>query len=476
MKKPAQQRRKPVRRLYYSDNLPVLRKMESESVDLIYLDPPFNSSRAYNIIYPGDLGQVTAFEDTWYWTPQCDLHLQQMREGRDILVALVEAMGKVQMSAYLVNMAARLEEMRRILKPTGSIYLHCDPTAGHYLKIVMDAIFGVKNFRNEIVWCYSHGGKSKKHFGRKHDTIFFYTKGKDYVFNHRAVRIEMKSGRKSFGGRLETDESGRKYRLVYGSKNKRGKTRYYKYYLDEGKLPEDYWIDINSLQSKVAERLGYPTQKPLALLERIVSASSNPGDLVLDPFCGCGTAAAAAEKLKRNWVGIDITYSAVAAIQERFRRQKLDIWGRIEILGKPNTVEEVDRQLLDHSSALYARKEFEKFCVATVGGLPNDRMGADGGVDGRIPLTTGERAVCSVKSGRVDVKAVRELAGLLKGKDVAGVLLTRQPPTSAMVKFARQAGLHRPAKKDLLAVKPFPRLQILTLEEILGGRRPELPV
>jgi len=453
MKQPAQQRRKPLRRLYYSDNLPVLREMESESVDLIYLDPPFNSSRAYNIIYPGDLGQVTAFEDTWYWTPNCDLHLEQMREGRDILVALVGAMGREsQMSAYLVNMAIRFEEMRRVLKPTGSLYLHCDPTAGHYLKIVMDAIFGAKNFRNEIVWCYRTGGVSKRWFGRKHDTIFFYTKSNTYAF-HRTKEKSRLSHKYGFGGvEIKKDDKG--------------------FYTET--YTRDWW-QIDALRGNQEETLGYPTQKPLALLERIVSASSNPGDLVLDPFCGCGTAAAAAEKLKRNWVGIDITYSAVAAIQERFRRQKLDIWGRIEILGRPNTVEEVDRKSLDRSSALYARKAVVKFCVATVGVLPKARRGAAGCVGVRIPQTTGVRAVCSVKRGRVDVKAVRELAGLLKGKDVAGVLLTRQPPTGAMVRFARQAGLHRSATKDLLAVKPFPRLQILTLEEILGGKRPELP-
>jgi len=255
------------------------------SVDLVYLDPPFNSSRAYNIIYPGDLGQVTAFEDTWYWTPNCDLHLEQMREGRDILVALVEAMGREsQMSAYLVNMAIRFEEMRRVLKPTGSLYLHCDPTASHYLKIVMDAIFGAKNFRNEIVWCYRTGGVSKRWFGRKHDTIFFYTKSNTYAF-HRTKEKSRLSHKYGFGGvEIKKDDKG--------------------FYTET--YTRDWW-QIDALRGNQEETLGYPTQKPLALLERIVRASSNASDVVLDPFCGCATTIHAAQNLKRPRLCIDIS-------------------------------------------------------------------------------------------------------------------------------------------------------------------------
>lgn len=196
--------------------------------------------------------------------------------------------------SYLEYMYPRLVLMHELLSDRGSIYVHIDWHVGHYMKIILDDIFGKENLVNEIIWCYSQGAKSHKSFGKKHDTIFFYRKNIDNVlFNVDAIKVEMKSGKESFGGRLETDENGRKYRLVYGTKNAQGETRYYKYYLDEGKIPEDYWTDINSLQSGVTERTGYTTQKPEALLERIITASSNEGDLVCDFFGGSGTTAAA---------------------------------------------------------------------------------------------------------------------------------------------------------------------------------------
>lgn len=195
--------------------------------------------------------------------------------------------------SYLEYMYPRLVLMRELLSDRGSIYVHIDWHVGHYMKIILDDIFGKENLVNEIIWCYSQGAKSHKSFGKKHDTIFFYRKNIDNVlFNVDAIKVEMKSGKESFGGRLETDENGRKYRLVYGTKNAQGETRYYKYYLDEGKIPEDYWTDINSLQSGVTERTGYTTQKSEALLERIITASSNEGDLVCDFFGGSGTTAA----------------------------------------------------------------------------------------------------------------------------------------------------------------------------------------
>jgi len=447
-----------MRKLYYSDNLPVLREMESNSVDLIYLDPPFNSNKIYNIIYPGDLGQVTAFEDTWYWTPQCDQHLGELRRTKvgGVLQSFVDALGKCQMCAYLINMAVRLVEMRRILKPKGSLYLHCDSTASHYLKVVLDETFGKNHFRNEIIWHYTGGGRSKTYFSRKHDTIFWYGKGKNAVFNIDSVRVPYKETSGYARGGI-VSASGKRYHPH-----------------PRGTPVDDVW-DIPIINPMSRERLGYPTQKPVILLERIISASSHEGDLILDPFCGCGTTAAAAEKLKRGWIGIDITYSAIAAIQERFKRQNLNIWGEIEIINQPKTVRDIETRMLDKTSAFFARKEFEKFCVATVGGLPNDKVGADGGIDGKIPLTTGEAAICSVKSGKVDVRQVRELKGLLDGRNVAGVFITKERPTQAMVDFANQSGLHTPPKKGLLAGKAFPKIQILTLEQILQGIRPDLP-
>jgi len=244
--------------IYEGDNKDILPNFQEKSIDLIYADPPFFSNRHYELIW-NDGAEIRAFEDRW----------------------------KGGIENYIAWMEERLTECKRILKDTGTMYLHCDYHANAHLRLLMDKIFGENHFVNEIIWCYSHGGKSKKSFGRKHDTIFLYSKTNDYYFDDKAVRIPMKSGVSSFGGRLETDKDGRKYRLVYGTKNSEGKTRYYKYYLDEGKIPEDWWTDINSIQSSDPERLGYPTQKPIALLERIVKVSSKEGDTVLDPFCGC---------------------------------------------------------------------------------------------------------------------------------------------------------------------------------------------
>ncbi len=454
-----------IRKLYYSDNLPILQEMEDESINLIYLDPPFNSNRAYNIIYPGDLGQVTAFEDTWYWTPECDVHLQTMKHlnCRRILNALVDALGKIQVCAYLVNMAVRLIEIRRVLNSTGTVYLHCDPTASHYLKIVMDAIFGQNNFRNEIVWCYRGGGVPKNDFARKHDIILRYSKGKTVCFNVDEVRIPY------------SEDSNE--RLHYTARAFRPGRVYDNYEQNPlGKHPEDWW-EIQPVMPSSKERLSYPTQKPLKLLERILKASSNEGDLVFDPFCGCGTTIAAAEKLGRNWIGIDITYSAIAAIKERFKRQKLNIWGEIQILGEPESEEDVETNLLRSESAR-SRKEFEKFCVTTIGGLPNSKMGADGGIDGRIPLPNNEIAVISVKSGKVNVTQVRELKGLLNGKNKVGIFVTKEKPTQPMIQFANQAGIYQYSKESILRFEkqqPIPIIQILTLDEVVKGIKPILP-
>ncbi len=278
----------PANRLYLGDNLQVLRTLKSESIDLIYIDPPFFSGRNYNVIW-GDTNEVRTFEDIW--------------EGG--------------ITSYLIWLNARLWEMRRVLKKTGSIYVHCDWHASHYIKTEMDKIFGYENFINEIIWGYSQGGKSKEHFGRKHDIIFWYSKTREYIFNSKEIRVEMKSGKESFGGRLETDQNGRKYRLVYGTKNKDGSTKYYKYYLDEGKIPEDYWVDINSLQSGVQERIGYPTQKPEELLERIIKTSSNKEDVVADFFVGGGTTCAVAMKLKRKFIGCDSSRVAISVTLDR---------------------------------------------------------------------------------------------------------------------------------------------------------------
>ncbi len=536
-----------MRRLYYGDNLPVLREMPDESVDLIYLDPPFSSERAYNVIYPEDLGQVQVFEDIWSWGTHCDITLEEHGAGMDMLRALVDGMGKIQIAAYLVMMTPRLAELHRILKPTGSLYLHCDPTASHYLKVIMDAIFGRGNFRNEVTWRRTGSHGNAKRWGPIHDTLLFYTKSEPYTWNgprHSYMNGHVKqhlardedgyrtkyygnvltgsgvrnglSGQPWMGidptakgrhwaipGRLweesGIDGTGLNQRQKLDALYAAGFIRLedgdvwpiYEHRVDptQGPAVGDVWAyqpytegtvfgskkgidnDISWIKPRAKERLGFNTQKPIGLLERIIRASSNPGDIVCDPFCGCGTSVAAAENLGRQWIGIDITYAAIAAIHERFRRDRVDIWKDVGIVNRPETVQEVDDRLLNTQSPLHPRKEFEKFCVASIGGLPNEKMGADGGVDGRIQLLLKKRANVSVKSGNVGVGDIRDLRGTLNDKkDVGGVFVTRQPATRSMRKLVDTSGV---VKLELLP--PFPKMQILTLDEILNGKRPVLP-
>ena len=310
--------------------------MNSESVDLIATDPPFNKGRDFHAT-PDSLAAGAKFQDRWSW--ERDVHEEWADQITDDYPRLMEAIESARyahsdgMGAYMCFMAVRLLEMRRVLKPTGSIYLHCDPTASHYLKAVMDAIFGWKQFRNEIVWCYSHGGKSRKHFGKKHDIILRYSKSASFTFNANAIGVAMTPHKqdasgKSYGGRMGIDDDGREYVEKQGTRNSKGQTRYYRYYLDEGKVPEDWWVDINSIQAGAKERTGYPTQKPLPLYERMIKASSNEGDIVLDPFCGCATTCVAAENLKRQWVGIDIWDKASETVVKRLQDRGLTAGGK----------------------------------------------------------------------------------------------------------------------------------------------------
>ena len=454
------------RKLYYSDNLPVLQEMDDESIDLTYLDPPFNSNKAYNIIWPNDMGQTTAFEDTWTWSPECDVHLRDMEhlEARNILNALVDGMGKVQLCAYLVNMAVRLIEMKRILKSSGSIYLHCDPTASHYLKIIMDAIFGAKNFLNELIWHYRKWPTGKYTYQRNHDVLLMYGgggKSKDRTFNQIYMERSASTQKRFGNAKIVSGFDDEGNRLPAQTVED----------VSEGVRQDDVW-EIGRVPP--VKQL-FPTQKPLPLLERIITVSSNEGDLVLDPFCGCGTTVIAAEKAKRSWIGIDITYSSIAAIKELYKREKLNYWGHIEILGEPKTVEEVEANLINKSSAK-TRKEFEKFCVTSIGGLPNDKMGADDGIDGRILLPNKEIAIVSVKSGSVTVEQVRAMKGLLNGKNKIGIFITKKNPTRGMVKFAKTSGIYS-SIESIFPAKALnvPKIQILTLEQILKGEQPVLP-
>jgi len=301
-------------------NGPLREEIEKQGgLKLIYIDPPFavGADFSYNITVNGEdvtkqqsIIEEIAYRDTW---------------GRGI-------------SSYLSMMYERLKLMHQLLAEDGSIYVHCDWRVSGYIRLALDEIFGNDAHLNEIIWCFSQGAKSQKMFGRKHNTIFFYSKNPGaQIFNADAVRIEMKSGKQSFGGRLETDEEGRKYRLVYGTKNAQGHTKYYKYYLDQGKIPEDYWTDINSLQSGVTERVDYATQKPEALLERIIKASSNEGDLVADFFCGSGTTAAVAEKLGRKWIACDLGRFAIHTTRKRL----IQVQREMKKAGKPYRAFEV---------------------------------------------------------------------------------------------------------------------------------------
>jgi len=326
----------PKNLLFRGDNLEVLRaRIAAESVDLAYIDPPFHSGRNH-----ASRAAAGAFRDTWRWDAAAAAGFAEIAAnaaGRfpETLARLMEGLrpvvGQGSLLAYLVHTALRIAEIHRALKPAGSFFLHCDPTASHYLKLVLDAVFQWDGpagrscrgggFRNEIVWCYSHGGRSRRWFGRKHDVIFFYSKSAQYRFEAAAVRVPMRSGAVSFGGRLLAGADGRKYRLVYGTRNAQGETRYYKYYLDEGKAPEDWWTDINSLQASSAERVGFPTQKPEALLERILRACSREGDTVLDAYCGSGTTLVVAERLGRRWIGIDAEPLAIATVRARLEKE-----------------------------------------------------------------------------------------------------------------------------------------------------------
>ncbi len=310
------------RTLYHGDNLAFLRGMNSETVHLVATDPPFNKSRDFHAT-PDSLADGASFQDRWSWRD--DIHDEWLTKIRDehpevwnAVMAAKTVYGD-DLAAYLCFMGVRVIEMHRVLRHDGSLYLHCDPTASHYLKMLLDAVFGKSNFRNEIVWCYNVGGKSKRWWARKHDIILFYTRGSDYHFNGRAAGIPRDTGSKSFGGRIGKDEAGRPYQ----DKIVKSTGKVYRYYLDEPKIPEDWWTDINSLQSRVKERTGYPTQKPLALYERIIKASSNEGDMVLDPFCGCATTPVAAEKLNRQWVGIDLWDKAHETVLSRLAMEGL---------------------------------------------------------------------------------------------------------------------------------------------------------
>jgi DNA modification methylase len=413
--------------LYYGDNLDILRHhIPDESIDLIYLDPPFNSNRSYNVLFREETGaasaaQIEAFEDTWNWAGAAATYDEVMRGPHQqvarFLKAMVEGLGHNDVTAYLTMMAIRLVELRRGLKPTGSIYLHCDPTASHYLRLLMDAVFGVACFQNEVIWSYRRWPSPSNHFQRMHDVLLFYAKS---PAGPGAFNVEYEENSPSYIRRFK----GKTQML-----DPETKTRKITLESDSKGLPQrDVW-EISIIAGFGKERLGYPTQKPLALLERIVTASSNPGDIVLDPFCGCGTAVHAAHKLGRRWIGIDITYLAIGLI----RRRMQDAFPGIEIeeIGAP--VDLAGARAL----AAHDKYQFQWWALDRLGAQPvsGKKKGADRGIDGVIPFFAGpkedyRRAIMSVKGGEhVNVAMVRDLIGVLdrEGEPV-GILLTLAPP------------------------------------------------
>ena len=468
--------------LFYGDNLDILRnKIASESVDLCYIDPPFNSKRSYFQIYNNiggeqDKAQAQAFTDTWRWDTRAIEGYQQITsnfEGRftrqviELVKGLKIILGEDDLLAYLVSMALRVTEIYRVLKPTGTFYLHCDPTASHYLKLMLDAVFCGQggDFLNEIVWCYRGGGSPKKDFGRRHDIIFRYSKSDDYFFNADPVRIP-----------YQAEGINRKDDAMWGKH--KGTDKIYKPH-PLGKIPEDWW-EIPILNANDPERLGYPTQKPETLLERIIKSSSKEGDVILDAYCGCGTSVAVAERQKRNWIGIDITYHSISLILKRMEKDfGKEILTTIKVDGIPQDMNAAIA--LANRQDDQVRKEFEKWAVLTYTnnhGVVNAKKGADKGIDGVVYFATGantdERMIIQVKSGGVNRSVIATLnSDMQREQAQMATLITLEEPTKPMREEALKVGFyHHP-----LMGKDYERIQIVTIRELIEkNKRLELPM
>ena len=511
-------------KLYYGDNLDVLRSREyfpDDCVDLIYLDPPFNSSRSYNVLFKSESGadspaQITAFEDTWHWGETAeatydDLIVHAPNEVSTAVEALMNLIQRNQMMAYLVMMTARLVELHRVLKSTGSLYLHCDPTASHYLKIVLDTIFGTENY-SEIIWHYDGPQRpSKRNFGAKHDVIFRYSKTAAFfaddaniIPENMLTDLELKKYKQDDEGRYFYDTPPGDYtaqsieRLDQEGRIRRtksGKLRV-KHFLRSDtqgrvyrrKQLHDVWHDIPSIgHAGGKERLSYPTQKPLKLLERIILASSRKGDIVLDPFCGCGTAIAAARKLNRRWIGIDITHLAISLQKYRLADMFELVSGKdYEVIGEPTTVE--GARALAQDSANDGRYQFEWWALSLLRAKPvggktgsrKGRKGADKGIDGIISFFDEDekgrkkprKVIVQVKSGAVKSGDIRDLKGTIeREKAVIGVFITLEKPTAAMSKEALAAGYYESPRWG----RRYRRLQILTIGDLFGGASVDMP-
>jgi DNA modification methylase len=529
-------------RLFYGDNLDVLRgNIASESVDLVYLDPPFNSNRSYNVIFGKDAragngasAQIQAFDDTWHWTPVTGQQYQRYALAgelpplvADALTAFRTLLGENDAMAYLVNMAPRLVELRRVLKPAGSLYLHCDPTMSHYLRVLLDAIFRPEMFLSEVIWKRSSAHNSARRYGPVHDVLLFYTRSDHYTWNRVFQplpqetidqwynNVEPGTGRRfnradatAAGTRsgpsgepwrgIDPTAKGRHWAIpgfvtdvvaglstqdaldaldaagrLFWPKRAGGIPRV-KRYLEESKgiPPQDVITDISPLNNVTSERLGYPTQKPLALLELILTASSNKGDVVLDPFCGCGTTVDAAQRLGRQWIGIDITFIAVDLIDKRLRHAHGDsVASTYEVNGIPRD--------MGAALALFERSpfDFERWAVSRINAQPNVKQVGDKGVDGvarfYLDKRTNGRVLVSVKGGKtVGPQFVRDLIGTVETqKAQMGVLITMAEPTPGVLDAANHGGTYTwPLNGQI-----FPKVQVVTIRDLLKGKRPDMP-
>ena len=451
------------RTLVRADNLEEMQKFPDECIDLIATDPPFNSKRDYFVPFRDEHGRepdalVKAFSDTWTWgsTAEETCHNLIVNVGGQVgatIQGLQQFLDETPMMTYLVMMAARIVEMHRILKSTGSLYLHCDPTASHYLKIILDAIFDTKNFRNEIIWHYQTGGVSKRWFGRKHDVILFYSKTNKYSIDLTRVKES------------RTPEVIR--RIETGNENATRAT-------DLERLPFDVW-NIQALNAMDNERTGYPTQKPIDLYTRIIKASSNKGNLVLDPFCGCGTTLMAAEKLEREWIGIDLTYLATGAVKLQIEKLFPQLRNEIIVTGTP----ENEEQALELARTNH--KGFEEWSVTHVLKFKsNANKVADGGVDGTFVFPLGRirgkqeygKAVAQIKGGGYALGDVRDFRTAMQNANAdLGVFVVTKPPTSGMLTEAARAGTYNHPSYEFSA----DALQIYQIQDYFRDKLPQLP-
>lgn len=508
--------------LFFGDNLDVLREhVQTQSVDLVYLDPPFNSNATYNVLFKAPSGQrseaqAEAFRDTWGWGDAAEQAYDDVMRGNGELALVLSGfrkwLGENAMMAYLSMMAARMAELHRVMKPTASLYLHCDPTASHYLKILLDAAFGGGSYANEIIWkrtsSKSDHSQGAKHWPRIHDTILFFRKSETAcLFQQQFGPLEPEYVKKKYP---YTDAQGRQYGLwdmtgpggaAKGNPQYEvmGVTRYWRYsrdrmerliadgrviqprpgavprekrYLDQssGVAIGDVWPDIPPINSQARERLGYPTQKPLPLLERLIAASSKPGSTILDPFCGCGTSVEAAEKLGRHWIGIDVTHYAITLIERRLQHSYPA--ADYEVKGRPTD--------LAGARDLFRRDphQFQWWAAWRLGAhtYREAKRGADRGIDGNIffsngPFGTG-RIIISVKGGEhIGPVFTRELRGTIEREGAEmGILVTLAQPTRAMMADAAAAGFVSKSAHGRL-----PRLQVVTIDDLLSGHLPRLP-